>query len=64
MPLFVVLLSLHSTHNASWLVRFLLVPLDVALPLLACAWRRPFTITLAAVAVAVVTLIGTSVHTY
>jgi hypothetical protein len=56
-PLFVVFLALHSTYNA-WLGRFLLVPLAIALPLLAYAWAQPFRTTLAAVAV--LTLVGTS----
>ena len=38
-PLFVVLLALHSTYNA-WLGRFLLVPLALALPLLAMPGRN------------------------
>jgi Glycosyltransferase family 87 len=57
-PLFVVFLALHSTYNA-WLGRFLLVPLAIAVPLLAYAWEQPFRTTLAAVAV--LTLVGTSV---
>ena len=57
-PLFVGLLALHSTYNA-FLGRFLLVPLVLALPLVAYAWAQPFTIALATVAA--MTLIGTSV---
>ena len=52
------LLALHSTYNA-WLGRFLLVPLALALPLLAYAWAQPFRIALAAVAA--LTLLGTAI---
>lgn len=57
LPVFIALLAVHSTYNA-WLGRFLLVPLAIALPLLAYAWAQPFRITVAIVSA--LTLIGVS----
>ncbi len=60
-PLYIGLLALHSTYNA-WLGRFMLVPLALALPLVAYAWQQPFRIAIAAVAA--MTLIGTSIDNH
>jgi hypothetical protein len=58
-PLFVLLLAFNSSYNA-FLGRFMLVPVALALPLVAYAWTQPFTIALAAVAAA--TLVNTAVN--
>jgi hypothetical protein len=56
-PLFVGLLAFQSSYN-EWLGRFMLVPLALALPLVAYCWEQPFRVMLAAFAA--VTALGTS----
>jgi hypothetical protein len=60
LPLFVVLLALTSKYNP-WLLRFLLVPVALASPLLAMALRRP-AVALAVAVVAVAGLVGVARH--
>ncbi len=54
-PLFIVLFGFEGKYNP-WLGRLLLVPVAIALPLLAYAWRPPFEWT--ACALAAVTLVA------